>query len=102
MKTHIIAIASIAGLCLTPAAFATEKFEFEFEFSPVEVSTEVGAEAIYEELEKMIEDKCAPEDFIERYNGRRATEICVEETLETAIAQLDNPDVEAVHKARRG
>lgn len=102
MKTYIIAIASIAGLCLTPAAFASDKFEFEFEFSPVEVNTEVGAESVYEELEAMIKDKCAPQHSLDKYRDRANTEKCVDETLKTAVSKLDNPEVTAVHKARRG
>ena len=102
MKTHIIAIASIAGLCLTPAAFASDKFEFDFEFSPVEVSNETGAETIYEELEKMIEEKCEPKHALDKFRDRANTEKCVDITLETTVAELDNPDITAVHKTRRG
>ena len=61
MKTQIIALASIASLALAPAAFASDKFEFDFKFSPVEVSTEIGAEKVYEALEEMIKSKCEPD-----------------------------------------
>lgn len=50
MKIRLISLAAMASLMLTPAALASDKFEFDFSFSPVEVSTELGAQAAYAEL----------------------------------------------------
>jgi len=102
MKTRIIAIAAITSFALTPAALASDTFEFEFDFSPVEISSEIGAEEVYEELEAMIENKCAPTDNREKVVYRALTEECVTSTLEQAVADINEPELTAVHKAQKG
>ena len=102
MKTRIIAIAAIASLAFTPAALASDNFEFEFDFSPVEISSEIGAEKAYEELEAMIEEKCEPRDTREKVFYRALTEQCLSETLEQAVADINEPELTAVHKAKTG
>lgn len=102
MKTRLLAIAAIASLSLAPTALASDKFEFDFDFSPVEVSTEAGAEKAYTELEQMIEDQCEPNTVREKIHNRAATERCVSITIEQAVADIDEPNLTAVHKAKRG
>lgn len=102
MKTHIIALATIASLAVAPAAFASDKFEFDFKFSPVEVSTEIGAEKVYDALEEMIESKCEPDSTRAKIRERVYTEQCIRKTIEQAVADIDDPALTALHEDRRG
>lgn len=105
MKKAILPIFSALCLAATPAAFASDNFEIEFEFSPVEVSTEDGAAAIYSDLETLIEEECAPSGntrTIEELRYRADTEICIDQALSDAVAQIQSPEVTKVHKAKRG
>ena len=102
MKTRIITIAAISAFALSPAAFASDKFEFEFDFSPVEISSETGAKEVYEELEEMIEENCEPVELKMRLQHRAATQQCIDNTIEQTVADLDQPELTAVHEAQRG
>lgn len=105
MKKAILPIFATLSLAVTPAAFASDKFEVEFDFSPVEVSTEEGAANVYSDLEAMIEEKCAPPSgirAIEKARQLAATEVCVDEALSDAIAQIESPEVTKIHEAKRG
>jgi len=99
MKTRMIAIASLTALALTPTALASDKFEFDFHFSPVEISSEIGAKEVYEELKATIEKECEPSNHRERVFQRAEAEECMNDTLEQAIAAIDDPTLTATHKA---
>lgn len=107
MKNRILPLAAISSLtlasfALAPAALATENFEFDFDFSPVEVSTEIGAEKAYDALEERLETECAPKTNHEKIFNRVLTEQCVDNAIETAVLEMDKPELTAIHKARRG
>ena len=102
MKNRIVTIAALASLAFAPAAFASDKFEAVFDFAPVEVSTPEGAEKIYEELEAMIEKKCEPRESYEKFLNRSLTQACVDEAIDQAVADIGQPEVTAIHEARRG
>ncbi|MEO9969581.1 MAG: UrcA family protein [Hyphomonadaceae bacterium] len=105
MKKAILPIFAALSLAATPAAFASDNFEFEFEFSPVEVSTEDGAAAVYSDLETLIEEECAPlgnSAPIEEFRYRASTKICIDQALSEAVAQIQSPEVTKVHEAKRG
>jgi len=103
MKTAILPIFAALSLAVTPAAFASDKFEIEFEFSPVEVATEYGAEQVYAELEAEIRNECTPTmRTIERIKRQNEIQDCIDEALDTAVAQMDQPEVTKVHEAKRG
>lgn len=102
MKTSIATIAVIASLACAPAAFASDKFEAVFDFAPVEVSTTEGAVKVYDELEAMIEEKCEPRDSYDKIFNRGLTEACVDDAIEQAVADMAQPEVTAIHEARRG
>ncbi|MEO0882109.1 MAG: UrcA family protein [Pseudomonadota bacterium] len=101
MKTAIATIA-IASFALSPAAFATDRFEVEFTYTPAEVATEEGAEATYNELEAMIETECAPKPYPRSISERSINEDCVDDALADAVDQIDQPELNRVHKERRG
>lgn len=102
MKIRIAAIAAIASLAFAPAAIADDTFEFDFSFSPTEVSSEIGAEETYEKLEAMIKDKCEPNTTREKIRYLADTQACVDETLNEVVAKMDKPEVTSIHEARRG
>ena len=102
MKTRIATLAVIAGLAFAPAAIASEKFEIEFDFSPVEVATEEGAEKTYADLKSMIEKECEPLFGARRVIERIETRQCVSDTLDKAVAEIDAPEVTRIHEASRG
>jgi UrcA family protein len=103
MKTAILPIFAALSLAVTPAAFASDKFEIDFEYSPVEVSTEYGAGQVYAELEAEIIEECTPNlRPIERLKQQNETRACIEETLNAAVAQMDQPEVTKAHEAKRG
>lgn len=102
MKTRIATIAAIASLAFAPAAFASDKFEIEFSFSPVEVATADGAEKIYDDLEAAIKEECQPTNMRARIQRTLTTEACINATLDEAVAELDAPEVTKVHEIRRG
>ncbi len=103
MKNAILPIFAALSLAVTPAAFASDKFEMEFEFSPVEVSTEEGAKQVYAELEAEIEAECTPDvDAIGQMRIRNAVKNCIDDTLDAAVAQMDQPEVTRIHEAKRG
>ena len=103
MKNAILPIFAALSLAATPAAFASDKFEIDFEYSPVEVATEYGAKQVYAELEAEIEDECTPNVRpMERLKVIDETRACIEETLNAAVEQMDQPEVTKVHEAKRG
>lgn len=102
MKTRIITAAAIVSIAFSPAAFASDRFEIDFDYSPVEVATPEGAEKAYNKLEEMITDECEPNSARERVMERRATEECIDRALDDAVAKMDKPKVTSIHEARRG
>jgi len=103
MKTTILPVFAALSLAVTPAAFASDKFEVEFDYSPVEVASENGAEQVYADLEALIEEQCEPDgSAFEKMRQQTATRICVERTINDAVAQLEEPEVTKVHEAKRG
>lgn len=102
MTFRIVAIAAIASLAIAPAALADDTFEFDFSFSPTEVSTDIGAEQTYEKLEAMIKDKCEPSTTREKIRYMADTEACVDATLTEVVAKINKPEITSIHEARRG
>ncbi|MEL6323212.1 MAG: UrcA family protein [Pseudomonadota bacterium] len=100
MKTRIIAAAAIATAFAAPSALAAETFEFDFDYSPVEVATEDGAQQTYEELKERITEECQPAKPVERIRQYNDTVQCVERTLDQAVAQMDQPAVTDIHEGR--
>lgn len=102
MKTKIAATAAFIGLALAPAAFADDKFELEFDFSPTEVATEIGAQEVYDELEAMIEDQCEPNTVRDKVRLKAETDLCVETALTQAVEDMDKPEITRIHQSRQG
>lgn len=103
MKKAILPIFAALGLALTPAAFASEKFEVEFEYSTVEVSTEEGAEKIYAELEAVIERQCEIDNWVVRpVKGNALEATCVDRSIADVVEQMQAPELTKIHEAKRG
>lgn len=103
MKSTLLPLIAFVGLAIAPAASASDKFEIDFEYSPVEVSTEYGAKQVYAELEAEITKQCTPNVRpIERLQRDREIRACIDEAIGTAVAQINQPEVSKVHKAKRG
>ena len=103
MKRAILPIFAALGLAITPAASASEKFEVEFEYSTIEVATEEGAEKIYADLEAMIEHQCEADNSVVRpakSYARKAA--CIDQSIASAVEQMQSPELTEIHKAKRG
>ncbi|MEL7128248.1 MAG: UrcA family protein [Pseudomonadota bacterium] len=102
MNTRIALISAAAAVVALPTAFAAERFEAEFTYSPVEVSTPEGAAETYADLEAMIENYCEPESSQNRIRERTATENCVKVALDDAVRKMDKPEITRIHEASQG
>lgn len=103
MKNTILPVFAALSLAIAPAAFASDKFEIDFDYSTVEVATAEGAEKIYSDLEARIENECEPAGpAFQRQRQRVSTSICVDRAIGEAVAQMQEPEVTKVHETKRG
>ena len=98
MKT-IIASFAVAGLSVTPTAFADSDFEFAFKYDASELMTTEGTQEVYKRLKDKIRRACD-------LHGKptvaqmRLEKICESRTTETALKNINSGRLVAYHQAK--
>lgn len=98
MKT-IIASFAVAGLSVTPTAFADSDFEFTFKYDASELMTAEGTQAVYERLQDKVRRACD-------LHGKptlaqmRLEKACEAKTTETALKNISSGRLVAYHQAK--
>jgi len=94
----IAALAALACITGSPQAHAqsAEPLTQTVSFRDLDMTSEQGAQVLYVRLQRAAREVCAPYESLE-LTRRRAWQSCVDNALGTAVNQLNNPLVAALH-----
>lgn len=101
MYRSLIAAAVLFGAVSTPALAATDTFKMDVEFTRENLATAKGASAEYRDIREQVADRCESEHAEMSFGKDFAIKACTERTLSRTIRKIDNPNLTAVHAARR-
>lgn len=89
MKRTFIAIAAAAATFATAGAAQAEDVTERIEFSPIQLATSAGREALKNRIDDAVESVCSITD-VRDLNARREQRACMESAAADAQAQLDS------------
>jgi UrcA family protein len=93
----LAALACIAGSQRAHAQSA-EPLTETVSFKDLDLTSEQGARILYVRLQRAAREVCAPFESLE-LTRRRAWQSCIDNALGTAVTQVNNPLVAALHNA---
>jgi UrcA family protein len=99
-----LCVAALAALaCITGSqgahAQSAEPLTETVSFKDLDLTSEQGAQILYVRLQRAARQVCAPLENLE-LSRRRTWQSCVDDALGSAVTQVNNPLVAALHNTR--
>lgn len=102
MGAIALALCTYTGIALADVSGAyVQSYSKAVKYSPAEVQTSEGAQALYSKLQVAAMDVCgasAPTRLYERW----AVQQCAVDAVTKAVQDVNSPTLDAIHKLRRG